>query len=87
MHNPNDTYTTRLGCEPSTSEFGVTTGLNEQSGFCKIHSADLAAMDLVESITNHMKKGNTSMTEYLSKTFDTLNYCILINKRKYYDNQ
>ena len=60
-----------------------------QYGFRKNHSTELAALNVVDSIINHMEIGHTPITVYLdlSKTLHTLDHSILINKLTYYGIQ
>ena len=57
-----------------------------QYGFRKEHSTELAVLELVDRITQHLDKGTTPINVYLdlSKAFDTLDHNILLHKLKYY---
>ena len=57
-----------------------------QCGFRKEHSTELAMLELIDKITQHLDKGTTSINVYLdlSEAFDTLDYHILLHKLKYY---
>ena len=57
-----------------------------QYGFRSKHSTELAALDIVDTITSRMEKGNIPITIYLdlSKAFDTLNHTMLLDKLKLY---
>ena len=57
-----------------------------QYGLRKEHSTELAVLELVDRITQHLDKGTTPINVYLdlSKAFDTLDHNILLHKLKYY---
>ena len=57
-----------------------------QYGFKKIHSTELAALEIVDRIVQALDHGNIPINIYLdpSKAFDTLNHHILIYNLKYY---
>ena len=59
---------------------------DKQYGFRKYHSTELAALNVIDTIVNHMDNGNTPFAVYLdlSKAFDTLNHFILLDKPKFY---
>ena len=52
---------------------------DKQYGF---HSTDLAVLNVVDTIVNHMDNGNTPFAVYLC--VDTLNHSILLDKFKFY---
>ena len=54
--------------------------------FRKEHSTELAVLELIDRITQHLDKGTTPINVYLdlSKAFDTLDHNILLHKLKYY---
>ena len=57
----------------------------EQYGFRNKHSTELAALNIINTISSRIiKKGNIQITIYLnlSKAFDTLNHTILLVKLK-----
>ena len=58
----------------------------QQYGFRPRHSTELAAVKLVDFISHEMESGHTPTNIYvdLSKTFDTINYDILLDKLSYY---
>ena len=54
-----------------------------QYGFRKEHSTELAVLELIDRITQHLEKGTIPINVYLdlSKAFDTLDHNILILNR------
>ena len=59
---------------------------NNQYGFRKEHSTELAALEVIDRITCNMDNGKIPFNIYLdlSKAFDTLDQNILIEKLKFY---
>ena len=59
---------------------------SNQYGFRKDHSTELAALEIIDRITQHLDKGATPINIYLdlSKAFDTLDHNILLHKLKHY---
>lgn len=59
---------------------------NGQYGFRTGHSTELAALDLVDKITQSLDSGNIPFNVYidLSKAFETIDHKILLYKLKYY---
>ena len=59
---------------------------DKQYGFRKYHLTELAVLNVVDTIVNHMDNGNTPFAVYLglSKGLDTLNRSILLHKLKFY---
>ena len=57
-----------------------------QYGFRKHHSTELAAIELIDRIPGYMDTGKSPITIFLdlSKAFDTLDSSILLDKLKYY---
>ena len=57
-----------------------------QYGFRKGHSTELAAIELIDRLSNYLDAGKVPISVFLdlSKAFDTLNHTILIEKLRYY---
>ena len=57
-----------------------------QFGFRKAHSTDLAALQLIDSIYEHLDKGKIPFAIFLdlSKAFDTIDHNILLHKLNHY---
>lgn len=62
---------------------------SHQYGFRKLHSTELAALELSDLITNYLDKNETPFCIFLdySKAFDTINHTILLDKLQYYGIQ
>ena len=58
----------------------------QQYGFRRRHSTELAAVKLIDFISHEMESGHTPTNIYvdLSKAFDTIDYDILLDKLSYY---
>ncbi len=59
---------------------------NGQYGFRTEHSTEYATLELIDRVIIEMDKKNTRINVFLdlSKTFDTINHTILLEKLKYY---
>ena len=59
---------------------------NGQYGFRHKHSTQLAALELIDRVTQELDRGNTPINIFidLSKAFDTLEHGILLSKLQYY---
>ena len=57
-----------------------------QYGFRKLHSTELASLELVDRVFQYLDKGKLPLSIFLdlSKAFDTLDHYILLNKLKFY---
>ena len=57
-----------------------------QYGFRKLHSTELASLELVDRVFQHLDKGKLPLFIFLdlSKAFDMLDHYILSNKLKFY---
>ena len=59
---------------------------NSQYGFRKMHSTELAALEITDKIILHLDQGKLPLAIYLdlSKAFDTIDHSILLYKLQYY---
>ena len=57
-----------------------------QYGFCKNHSTEFAAMELIDRVANLLELGKIPFKLYidLSKAFDVLNHDILLSNLQFY---
>ena len=57
-----------------------------QYGFRKLHSTELATLEITDKITKELDQGKLPLAIYLdlSKAFDTIDHNILLDKLKYY---
>ena len=57
-----------------------------QYGFRKLHSTELATLEITDKITKELDQGKLPLAIYLdlSKAFDTIDHNILLEKLKYY---
>ena len=57
-----------------------------QYGFRGNHSTELAALELIDRVIQHLDKGETPISVFLdlSKAFETLDHSILLSNLEYY---
>jgi len=75
-----------LFVQPSSYFYEAKLFFHTQYGFRPKHNTELAALELVDIIINHMDKYEAPINTFLdlSKAFDTIDHNIVLNKLRFY---